>query len=124
MDFNYLDPHSTVFEIGPDGTLRVIVPDDRCGLRVDAFRAFPLSHPEEYIVLRDGNNKEIGALRDVKELPPQAASLVREQLRRRYFLPRVTAIYNITERFGSSVWELETDRGRCTVTTKAMNEAV
>ena len=124
MDFEYLNPETTIFETAPDGTLRVTVPDKRCGLQVEAMRAFPLSHPEEYIVLRDGKNDEIGIVRSLREMPPAAAALLHEQLRRRYFLPRITAIYDIAERFGSSVWELETDRGRCTVTTKAMNEAV
>ncbi|HVF10524.1 MAG TPA: DUF1854 domain-containing protein, partial [Abditibacteriaceae bacterium] len=124
MDFNYLDPTATVFETAPDGTLRVMVPDDRCGLRVDALRAFPLSHPEEYIVLRDGTGVEVGLLRNLKDLPPAAATLVRDQLQRRYFLPQVTGIYDISERFGSSVWDLQTDRGRCSVTTRQMNESV
>ena len=124
MDFNYLDPATTIFETAPDGTLRVLVPDDRCGLRVDSHRAFPLSHPEEYIVLRDGAGTEIGLLRNLTDLPPAAATLVREQLQRRYFLPQVTGILDIAERFGSSVWELETDRGRCSVTTRQMNESV
>ena len=124
MESEFLDPKTTVFEMSPDGTLRVIVPEQRCGLRVEAMCAFPLSHPREYIVLRDGSEKEIGVVRNLEELPEASAVLVREQLHRRYFLPRITQIYSITERFGSSVWELETDRGRCSVTTKQMNEAV
>jgi len=124
MDFNYLDPTTTIFETAPDGTLRVTVPGDGCGLRVESLRAFPLSHPEEYIVLRDGSGTEIGLIRSLKELPPMAAKLVREQIERRYFLPQVTEIYNIAERFGSSVWDLQTDRGRCEVTTRQMNESV
>jgi hypothetical protein len=124
MEFNYLDPKTTVFETAPDGTLRILVPDDRCAMRVESLRAFPLSHPEEYIVLRDGSGAEIGLVRNLKELPTAAAPLVREQLQRRYFLPQVTEIYNISERFGSSVWDLQTDRGRCEVTTRQMNESV
>lgn len=124
MDFSYLDLDKTRFETAPDGTLRVIAADDKCGLRLQALRAFPLTHPEEHIVLRDGAGKEIGVVRDLRELAEPAQSLVREELRRRYFLPVVTAIYDVTERFGSSVWELETDRGPCSVTTRAMNEAV
>jgi len=124
MDFNYLNPATTVIEQAPDGTMRVTVPEDRCGLRVEAMRAFPLSHPEEHIVLRDGAGKEVGVLRHLAEVPEPALGLLREQLRRRYFLPRVTAIHDVSERFGSSLWDLETDRGRCTISTRQMNEAV
>jgi len=120
---DYLDPATTLFETAPDGTLRVSIPD-RCGLRVDAVRAFPLSHPEAHIVLRDGGGKELGILRSLQDVAPATRELLREQLHRRYFLPKITGIGNVSERFGSSVWELQTDRGDCTVTTRQMNEAV
>lgn len=124
MDFNFLDPKTTQFQTAPDGTLRVQVEGDRCGLRVEALRAFPLKHPEEYIVLRDGANKEIGILRSLQEWPADVSTLLREQLRRRYFLPQITGINSVTDRFGSSVWEVETDRGPRSLTTRQFNEAM
>ena len=124
MELTYLDLTTTKFEQAPDGTLRVTVADDRCAMLVEAHRAFPLSHPEEHIVLRDGGNKEIGILQTLNRVPEPAQSWVRAQLHRRYFLPRVSAIFSITEKFGSSLWEVDTDRGRRTVTTGAMNESV
>jgi hypothetical protein len=119
----YLEPKDTIFQTAPDGTLRVLTPD-RCGLQVQVLRAFPLSYPEEHIVLRDGGGGELGMLRDLRDLQGPARDLLREELRRRYFLPVITQIYDIAERFGSSVWDLQTDRGRCTVTTRQMNESV
>jgi hypothetical protein len=124
MEFEYLDPKTTLFEQAPDGTLRVIVPEVKCAIRVEPLRAFPLSHPEEQIVLRDGKNKEVGTLEKLSDVPEPAQSWLREGLHRRYFLPRIIGIRDITERFGSSVWVLETDRGSHTVTTGQMNEAV
>ncbi len=123
MELSYLDPKTTHFEQAPDGTLRATVPDDRCALRLEVMRSFPLSHPEEQIVLRDGK-AEIGIIERLSEVPEPAQGWLREELRRRYFLPRIQAIHDIAERFGSSVWEMETDRGRRTVTTGPMNEAV
>ena len=124
MDFSFLDPQTLTLEVAPDGTLRAVVPNDRCGLQVEALRAFPLKYPDEYIVLRDGAGKELGVLRDLKSLPAQASTHIRQELHRRYFLPSITAITKVTERFGSSVWELETDRGPRSITTRQMNEAV
>ncbi len=120
----YLDPKTTTFEMAPDGTLRVVVPNERCGLQVQSLRAFPLSHSEEEIVLRDGANKEIGILRDLKSLPEAARELVRAQLHRRYFLPKITRIVSVFERFGTTQWEFETDRGHRQVTTKPIHEAL
>ena len=124
MDFNYLDCGKLHFEESPDGTLRVIVEGERCGMQVQALRAGPLKFPEEYIVLRDGGGAEIGVLRALSELPDAARQTVRAQLRSRYFLPRITAIHAVAERFGSSLWDVETDRGPRKISTNAMNEAV
>jgi hypothetical protein len=75
-------------------------------------------------VLRDGKNKEIGVVEKLADVPQPARTWLRDELFRRYFLPQVEVIHDITERFGTSVWDLATDRGRRTVTTNAMNEAV
>ena len=124
MNFDYLDVNKTHFEYAPDGTLRAIIEGEKCALRVEARRAFPLSHEREHISLRDGADKEIGVLRSLDEVPQPAREWIEAQLERRYFLPQVTAIYDIIERFGSSVWDLQTDRGRVTVSTRQMHEAV
>ena len=124
MKTEYLDPQTTTFETAPDGTMRVAIMDDRCALRVEAFRAFPLSHPEMHIVLRDGLKNEIGIVRDLKELPEQPRELLRMQLQRRYFLPKIKAITKIFERFGTMQWEIETDRGARSVTTKPIQDAI
>ena len=112
------------FEDAPDGTLRVIVEGDRCALQVQALRAFPLKYSEEYISLRDGGDAEIGVVRALSELPESARDTLRTQLRNRYFMPRITAIYGVFERFGSSQWDVETDRGPRQIATGSMNEAV
>jgi hypothetical protein len=123
-DIHFLNIESTRFERAPDSTLRVEIDGDRCGIRVQVLRAFPLKFPEQFIVLRDGDNKELGLVEDLKKVPQPAQSWLRDELFKRYFLPQVEAIHDITERFGTSVWDLETDRGRRTVTTSGMNEAV
>jgi hypothetical protein len=124
MTFDYLDLTKTHFEHAPDGTLRVVIDGDQCGLRVEARRAFPLTHEREHISLRDGAGNEVGVLRSLDEVAQPARGWLEEQLKRRYFLPQILAIYEIVERFGSSVWDLETDRGRITVSTRQMHEAV
>lgn len=124
MDFEYLDLDSTHFSLAPDGTLRVVLEGDCCAMRVEARYAFALTYPEEHIVLRDGAEREIGVLRALSQLPEPAQNWLRKQLERRYFLPQITAIHGIKERFGSSVWDVDTDRGRALVSTRQMNEAL
>jgi hypothetical protein len=124
LEFEYLDPARTIFEQAPDGTLRVTLEGQLCGLRVDVLRAFPLTHERDYIVVRDGCEKEIGMLRSLQEFPPEVREWLAEQLERRYFLPQVLAIHGILERFGSTIWDLDTDRGRVTVNTRQVHESV
>ncbi len=123
-EFSYLDLQKARFERASDGTLRVEILDDRCGIRVQVVRAFPLSQPEDNIVLRDGKDKELGIIQHLRDVAEPARSWLREALFQRYFLPEVEIIYDITERFGTSIWDIQTDRGRRTVTTRSMNEAI
>lgn len=124
MDFQFLDPTKIHLETAPDGTLRAIVEDESCGMRVEAYRAFPMSYPEEYIALRDGGGRELGVLRHLREVPPAARALIETELRRRYFLPQITAILSVTERFGSTEWDVETDRGPRRLAMRQINEAI
>ena len=124
MEFEYLDPAKARFEVAPDGTLRVIVENDCCAQRVEALRAFPLSHPSEHIVLRDGGGREFAVLHHLSDLAAEPRALIEAQLRRHYFLPQIKVIHAVIERFGSSVWDVETDRGRREVSMGQINEAI
>ncbi|RYG64527.1 DUF1854 domain-containing protein [bacterium] len=120
----YLDSKNLQIDSASDGTLRAQIEGDRCAVRLDVLRAFPISHADENIVLRDGGGKEIGILQDLKSLDSATRALLETALANRYFLPRITRIDSIFERFGSAVWEVDTDRGPTTITTKALHEAI
>lgn len=120
----YLDPKSLMLQLAPDGTLRALIGDDRCALRVEAIRAMPLSSPDKNIVLRDGGGKEVALLEDLRALDAKSRELIEAALEKRYFLPQIQQIYSIYERFGSAQWDVETDRGRATINSRAMHESV
>ncbi|HEX8463321.1 MAG TPA: DUF1854 domain-containing protein [Abditibacterium sp.] len=122
--FHYLEPRNLHLELAPDGTLRAQITDDRCGLRVEVLRAFPISNAAQNLVLRDGGGKELGVLQDLTGLDAQAQNLIESALASRYFLPKILKINSIFERFGSAVWQVETDRGPVSITSKAMHEAI
>lgn len=123
MQFDYLDPKQTKLELAPDGMVRAHLPD-RCGLEVQVLRAFPLSHARGFITLRDGKDEELGMIESLDDLDASSKALAESELLRRYFLPKITAILAATERFGSSQWEVETDRGPRTLSTGVVNEAI
>jgi hypothetical protein len=44
----------------------------------------------------------------------QSVELLHHSLQNRYFLPQITKIHSIAEKFGTSQWDVETDRGAST----------
>ena len=120
----YLDPQSLTVEQAPDGTLRATLEGQKCATNVEVLRAFPISGEARDLILRDGGGKEIGILADLSAVEPTQRKLMEESLTKRYFLPKILKIHSIFERFGSAVWDVETDRGRTELNTKAMHEAV
>jgi hypothetical protein len=115
-----LDPAEVLLHRGPTGVLRATVGGDggRSYMRVSVYRAFPLSRPERWITLCDGDGREIGTIADPQALDPASCALLAEELELRYLTPRVTQLLQIredtTEGGGwtpALVWDMETDRG-------------
>lgn len=98
--------------------------DDDSQQPVESICAFPLSYPEKEIVLHGNEKTELGIIEDMATLKPKIRQTILNQLEKRYFLPQVTMIHKMTERFGSAIWDLETDRGRVVISTRQLNEAV
>lgn len=110
-----------LFKLG--GVIRLTVEAEVSYIRVFAFRAFPLTRPDEYISLRDGEN-EIGIIRDLREFDLDNRELIYELLEQRYFTPRVSKIVSTKQRYGGMTWVVETDRGARTIITKRLHEAL
>ena len=77
-------------------------------------RAFPITMPWRYIIFIGEDGKEIGILKSVKGLEKKSARILREELEKRYFIPKITKIHEIREEFGVLVWRTETDKGSTT----------
>jgi uncharacterized protein DUF1854 len=122
-DLRYLDPRKLRF-FRHGAALRLTVGEERSYLKVTVVRAFPLSHPQRYLSVRAGDNKEVGVLVDGAELDEENRRLVAEELERRYVVPVIRRIVRIKERFGTVDWEVETNRGLCRFTTRNMREKV
>lgn len=120
----YLEPQNLRLEIAPDGTLRAEIEGQRCAIRVEVLRAFPISNENQNLILRDGDGKELGILRNFEGIEASQRQLLQDALENRYFLPKILKINSILERFGSAVWDIETDRGATSITTKALHEAI
>lgn len=94
--------------------------------RITIMRLLPFRYEEEYLSVRTqhgeraGKDKEIGLLRSISELSETQREIVRDELRRRYFMPEVLKVLDVTEEYGHSTWTVETDAGRREFTVNDM----
>jgi hypothetical protein len=80
--------------------------------RVKPVRAFPLTHPEEWIALLDERGRSVHLVGHLDELEPDSRAALTQELERLYFLPRIRKIRQIREQHGVLSLEVDTDRGR------------
>jgi hypothetical protein len=117
LSVRWLDPTGVVIERLPGSVLvRICLPNGEVYEDVQFARAFPLSHPNEYISVlrREERDKfvEIGMFRTLEGMPEASRRIVDEELDRRYFTPVIEKIYSLTEEYGQHRWDVMTDRGR------------
>ena len=106
-----LDPTKIRIYRDENGNLRL-----RTGVGVECrvlkvVRNFPITMPWRYITLFDENQKEIGILKDVNQLDKESAKVLKEELERVYFIPKITKIHSIKEEYGVLIWNTDTDKG-------------
>lgn len=92
--------------------------------RVKIIRLFPFTDPDRFISVRDENEKEIGVIEDLANLPEDTTSLLKEQLELYYFTPVITKIIGIKDEYGYAYFHVLTDRGECRFTINMGANAV
>ena len=78
---------------------------------VTPCRLFPVSERANYISFLDSERKEVALLRDQDRLDPESLAVLRSELTRTYFRPRILSVRTIEDSHGVARWEVETDRG-------------
>ena len=80
--------------------------------RVFLHRTFPFDKPWEYISVIDSDNKEIGIIYDIADYEKETEELLRCELERKYYEPKVKTIQSLKERYGFSYWTVITTDDR------------
>ncbi|MFA0752601.1 MAG: hypothetical protein IMHGJWDQ_000355 [Candidatus Fervidibacter sp.] len=77
------------------------------------LRALPISDPWRYLFVYDTDDNEIGLVLDIRELDETSQKVVREELERRYRMPRITRILQVERlsQTGHTRWRVETEEG-------------
>jgi len=73
--------------------------------------AFPLEAEEDFIGVFETDGTELGMLERLADLDPASQEVVREELRKIYFRPKVVTIGKIVEEHGVLRGEIETTSG-------------
>lgn len=86
--------------------------DGRKVENLEPRRLFPISGIMKYISLLDYDGKEHAIIRNVEHLMPESRDIILRALNEYYFIPKITAIVDSTEKYGILKWVVDTDRGR------------
>ncbi len=94
--------------------------------RVGIYLTFPLTSPEEYISIREADEKarEIGMIEKLSDLKKDTQEMIREQIRLRYFMPVITKVLDVKDEYGYAYWHVNTNFGVCRFTTQMSGDAV
>lgn len=84
--------------------------------RVFLHRAFPYDEPFSYISVLDRDNKELGIIEKISDFDDAAQDILRTELEKKYFIPQITRIHSIKERFGFSYWKIDSSAGALEIT--------
>lgn len=119
-----LDPKKVTLFRAESGVPRMTLEGELSCLYLRVMCAFPLSKSNKFISLRDGLNYEIGLIEDLADLDRNSRKIAKEEIKRRYFLPEITAITSLDGHFGTYDWEVETDHGPREFLMRGRSESV
>ncbi len=106
----------------PKDRLRLTVGDEKSYPTVKPVWSSPLTYPNRYLALLDGQGEEICTIPDPQELPRDSWQAVQLELRRRYLTATVQSVKNARVEFGATYWSVATDRGDRDVVTQTLQE--
>ena len=121
----YLDKNNAVFQRTAGGFVSLETDDKKLD-RVQIVRLFPFTDPDRFISIRtiEERSKEIGVIKDLKDVSAETRKMLLEQLNLRYFTPLIQKILDIKDEYGYAYFHVMTDRGECRFTINMGSNAV
>jgi len=137
-EINFLNPKKITISRDNFNALKLEIDGADEYSDVKAVRIFPLSSPSHFISFkgisdsdkekaeeqkeeektrsphgksRGLRTKEIGVIKDTRELDKKSRKILSSELEMNYFMPQITRINKIKSDFGSYTWTVETDKG-------------
>ena len=109
-------PSDQNFTLHRDAWQRLVLTtaDGQSYTGVEAVRACPISHPEQWVCLCDATGHEIACLKTLDGLAPAVRQILEEELSYRQFNPIIRRILSVSINAEPSQWVVETDHGETT----------
>lgn len=119
LETRYIDRNNSTFARTKGGFVALDF-DGKHYDRIAIHRAFPFTDPEKFLSIRepDGKMREIGMIRDLKDVDKDTQQMLLEQIDLRYFTPVIQKVNHIKEEYGYSYWDVVTDKGACRFTMR------
>lgn len=95
------------------GRLVLTLPDGTLHTGVVPVRAFPITAPQMGVSLMSTDGHELAWVDDLGALPQAQRALIERELAEREFMPVVQRLLSVSTFSTPSIWEVQTDRGRC-----------
>ncbi|GBC97622.1 hypothetical protein HRbin17_00110 [bacterium HR17] len=112
IEVRVLPPDDVRFFKLPDGRIALVWGDQTIVVG-KILRTLPITDPWRYLIVYDAEGNEIGIITDIAELDPTSQAVVREELERRYHMPKVLKVLSVERlpQTGHTRWRVETDEG-------------
>ena len=125
LEMRFLTKENAVFS-RTDGGFVALKFGEKEYSRIGVYLTFPLTEPEEYISIREADEKakEIGIIEKLSELNKDQQEMIREQIKLRYFMPTIVKVMDIKDEYGYAYWNVMTSFGACRFTTRMSGDAV
>src|SRR5690625_3411392 len=98
-DIKFLQPDECSFQLS-SGSLLTLHYNGKEYNDIAIHRAFPFTHGDDYLSVRDHDDNEIGMIQSLKSFDKKTRSIVKQELERRYFVPTIHQVISIKEEFG------------------------
>ncbi|MBR2986910.1 MAG: DUF1854 domain-containing protein [Clostridia bacterium] len=119
IEILYLTPENSVFTQKGDFVALTTVQNGEKkdhGI-VKLRRLFPFEELWNDITVMDASGEEIGVIASI-DCFKEMADILKNELERVYFTPKISKIYAMKDKYGFSTWDVETDIGRVTFSVK------
>ena len=114
-ELNILDPKKVRVHKDGFNKVKLSIKGEKEYPEVKPVMGFPLTNPDSFISfveMKDGKkDKEIGIIEDIKKIDSKSRKVLKEELRKEYFMPRITKIIRMKEFHGIMKFNVETDKG-------------